>query len=609
MAHSTSSPRDDEAGRSPQQQVIDRLRFILLICSSVAALFTVRELLVSPETLGARFAVRLIGIGLAMVTLFVLSRPWAERLAWPLAIVSLSIGYILTALAGAVSPTHEYVTTAVVFVGAALTGATVMPWGFGAQCATALVGAAALAAGVLWKDGNLHVLATDPGAAVLIALVLSAITAREFDRHRAAVQRELRERRRAEEALRRLNVHLEDRVVERTTALQNVNDRMAAEVGERRRINDALRASEALLADTVDNSTAIVSLKDIRGRYLLVNREFERVLGHPRLTAVGRRDGDLFLPALAAQLGARDEQVLRAGAPVSFEQELLIGDLPRSYVCVKFPLHGADGAPYGVGSMATDITVLKQLQEELRRHQDELAHVLRLYTIGEMAAAMAHEINQPLCAITNYAQGGAIRLRGGSIDAAALLQAFEHISAEGLRAGQILRSVRSLVRREHGEETAVDVNLLAGEAVRMLEAQARLHGVTVRLEGGGGIPPVQANATQIEQVMVNLMLNGLQATAGAAHAKREVVVTTARSGDSVEVTVRDTGHGIVPAMAEKLFTPFATTKAHGLGLGLAISRSIVEQHGGRLWNPSDSGPGATFRFSLPLAAGEANAER
>src|SRR5262249_25674423 len=151
------------------------------------------------------------------------------------------------------------------------------------------------------------------------------------------------------------------------------------------------------------------------------------------------------------------------------------------------------------------------LQEELRRHQEELAHVLRLHTIGEMAAALAHEINQPLCAITNYAQGATHRMRGGIADAEELLYAFEQIAMEGLRAGQILRGIRGLVGREPEGEAAVDVDSLAGDAVRVLEAQARLHGVTVRLESNGPLPPIHANATQIEQVMVNLMLNGVQA--------------------------------------------------------------------------------------------------
>jgi two-component system sensor histidine kinase TtrS len=434
----------------------------------------------------------------------------------------------------------------------------------------------------------------------MMGFVLSAVIAREFERYRSA-------QRRAEAEVRQLNAALEIRVAERTAALQTVNDRLAGAIAERQRVNDALRASERLLADSVDHSSAIVSLKDIDGCYLLVNREFERLFGHQRLAVVGRRDEDLFAPDLAALLQARDDEVLASALPMSFEQDLPVGDDgTRSYVCVKFPLHGADGAPYGVGSMSTDITAVKQLQETLRRHQDELARVLRLHTVDEMAAAVAHEIHQPLCAITNYAQGGVRRLRTGDFHVAALLDAFERIAAEGLRAGQILRGIRSFIRRENDEDTVVDVRALAGEALRVLEPEARSHGVTVRLEDGEALPPVRGNAIQIEQVLVNLMLNGVQAVATDDCVRREVVVAATRSGDTVEVAVSDSGGGITADVANKLFSPFVTTKAQGLGLGLAISRAIVENHGGRLWATSMTKTGATFCFSLPLATAPGN---
>jgi PAS domain S-box-containing protein len=592
----------DGGRRSTRRHLVERLRFILLICAVLASCFAAREALSGPYPLGAQFAIRLLGIGLAIIALAVLKSSWTLRWAWPLAIGIISFAYLITASAGIVSPTHEYATTAMLFVGAGLVTATVMPWGLGPQSVTVLAGVSALAVGVIWKDGNLDVLATDPGAAMVMAFLLSLVTAREFDRYRVAHRRELLERRRADATVRRLNAHLEGRVAQRTAELQSANRQLAAEIDERRQAARAMRASQAQLADTLDNSTAIVSLKDIEGRYLLVNREFERLFGCRRQVVTGRTDADLFSGGLAERLRARDEDVARGGIPVSFEQELTVGDAPRSYVCVKFPLRGTDGVLYGVGSMATDITVLKQLQEELRRHQDELAHVLRLHTIGEMAAALAHEINQPLCAITNYAQGGVQRLRGNSVDPAALLQAFEHIAHEGLRAGEILRGIRGLVRRDAELDNSIDINALASEALRVLAPQARLHGVTVRLEGGGGIPPVHANPTQIEQVMVNLILNGVQAAAGADGARREVVVATTRNGDTVEVAVSDTGHGIAPGVAAKLFAPFVTTKARGLGLGLAISRSIIEHHGGRLWVAQSAEAGATFRFSLPILA-------
>lgn len=604
-----SSLLSESSGRSTRQHLIDRLRFILLVCAVVASGFAAREVVHNWNELGAQFALRIFGIALAIVGLVALKRPWAVRFAAPLTAAIIAFAYLLTALAGIVSPTHEYWTTAVLFVGAAMTTATVLPWGVASQTATVLVGALGLAAAVLWKDGSLDALATDPGAAVVMAFLLSVVTALEFHRYRQAHRRELQERERAEGAVRRLNSQLEQRVAERTAELQAANQQLATEIVERRKTAKAMRASQAQLADTVDNSTALISLKDLEGRYLLVNREFERLFACRRTVAVGRADSELFSIDLADRLGARDAEVLRTGAPVSFEQELTIGQAPGTYVCVKFPLRATDGSLYGVGSMATDITVLKQLQEELRQHQDELAHVLRMHTMGEMAAALAHEINQPLCAITNYAQGGVQRLRAEIIDPAALLEVFEQIAHEGLRAGQILRGIRSLVRREEVEETAIDVNVLASEALRMLEPQARLHGVTVRLEGGAGLPLVYANATQIEQVMVNLMLNGVQATAGSAGARREVVVVTERSGDAVEVTVRDTGDGIAPTVASKLFMPFVTTKARGLGLGLAISRSIIENHGGRLWAMPNSDTGTTFRFSLPVATEDATATR
>jgi PAS domain S-box-containing protein len=561
----------------------------------MASLFVVDELVTADRPLGAFFAFRVAGVVLPLLGCFVLSQRRVEAWAWPLTIAIVAFAYLFVAAAGMASPTGEYLTTAFLFVGAALLTATVLPWGWRPQGVTVAVGAVALMAAILRTDGSLAALTTDPAAVVMMGFVLSVVIAREFERYRSA-------QRRAEAEVRQLNAALEMRVAERTAALQTVNDRLAGEIGERLRVHDALRASQRLLADTVDHSSAIVSLKDINGRYLLVNREFERLFGHQRPAVVGRRDEDLFAPDLAALLQARDGEVLASAVPMSFEQDLPVSDDgTRSYVCVKFPLSGADGVPYGVGSMSTDITAVKQLQETLRRHQDELAGVLRLHTIDEMAAAVAHEIHQPLCAITNYAQGGVLRLQAGDFHAAALLDVFERIAAEGLRAGQILRGIRSFMRRESSEETAVDVRALAGEALRVLEPEARLHRVTVRLEDGEALPPVRANANQIEQVLVNLMLNGVQAVATDDCVRREVVVAATRSGDTVEVAVSDNGGGITADVATRLFSPFVTTKARGLGLGLAISRAIVENHGGRLWATSRAKAGAIFRFSLPLA--------
>ncbi len=512
------------------------------------------------------------------------------RWAWPLSIFIVSFTYVLTAIAGILSPTGEYATTAVLFIGAAMTTATIVPWGAIGQSITVFFGAASLGAAVIVAGESLAIVATDPGAATVLAFMLSVVTAYEVNRYRFGHRRELLQRLRGELAIKRLNAQLEQRVAERTAQL-------AHEAAER-------IESQRRLADTVDHSNAMISLKDPAGRYLLVNREFETILGLPRQQVIGHTDNELFAEDLAQRLELRDQEVLRSGEAVSFEQELPATGTLRSYVSVKFPLHDAHGATYGVGAVATDISRVKQLQDELRRHQDELAHVLRLHTITEMAAGLAHEINQPLCAITNYAQGGIQRLQGRGASPHDLIQVFQRIADEGLRAGDIIRGIRHLVQRA-GPNAPIDVNALAAEAVRLLESRARQRDVSVRLERAPWLPLVRADGTQIEQVILNLMLNGVEAIDETANGRREVVVTTRlRSGGGLEVAVSDTGIGIAPVVADRLFTPFVTTKAGGLGLGLAISRSIIELHGGRMWATPNADSGTTFGFWLPAGSDE-----
>ncbi len=465
MTHAT--PRlIEQAGYEPadlptRNLLVRRVRLMLAVCFLGGVVFGTNDLLAwRPEMLPS-FLGKLVGMTLATGAFVLIGREWAMRRAWAVSVFVLAVCYVVAGADRILLPDREYQTTAVLFVGAALTTSVLVPWGVLGQLITVAVGAACLALAVLARDGHLGALATDPGAAVVVAFLLSLAFAREMNRHRHGHRRQLLERRRAEGRFRRLARRLEHRVVERTAALE---------------------------------------------------------VAH----------------------------------------------------------------------------------EALRRHQAELAHALRLHTMGEMAAALAHEINQPLCAITNYAQGGVQRLRGGEVEPAVLRSVFEEIARQGLRAGEVLQGIRKLVQRETSVSDDVDVNALAAEAVRLLEPQARRHGVSVRLEGASPLPPVQADGTQIEQVMLNLMLNGVEAAATAGKRPREVVVATAVHQDAVEVAVRDSGGGLAPAVQRRLFEPFVTTKTNGLGLGLAISRSIVELHGGKLWASSPPGAGATFRFFLPL---------
>ena len=246
------------------------------------------------------------------------------------------------------------------------------------------------------------------------------------------------------------------------------------------------------------------------------------------------------------------------------------------------------------------------LETQARQHQAEVAHAARLSTLGGMAAGLAHELNQPLAAVVSYARGCARRLEQGEIPKAALLEVLEEISAQALRAGEVLRRIRDFLRGESRREP-VDLNDVVRRALRFAEAEARR--AEVRLELGLSPEPLQieVDPIQIEQVILNLVQNGFEVMASNNGTERVLAIGTRRlSGDTVEVSVRDTGSGVPTDVAPRLFDPFFSTKPDGLGLGLSISRTIVEAHGGRLWaTPTPGARGTVFRFTLRTAGGAA----
>jgi signal transduction histidine kinase len=249
------------------------------------------------------------------------------------------------------------------------------------------------------------------------------------------------------------------------------------------------------------------------------------------------------------------------------------------------------------------------VEEELRvrQHQAGLAHAARLSTLGGMAAGLAHEINQPLSAIVSYASGSARRIRAGEIEPAALLSVVDSIASEALRAAETLRRIREFVRSSEATRTRADLNALVREALYFAEAEARELGVTLRLALTMAPLDVEVDPIQLEQVFLNLVRNGFESMADGQPAPREVTIETAASDGAVEVVVRDTGIGVPPESAHRLFEPFFTTKREGLGLGLPISRSIVEAHGGELWASPSAPRGTAFHVRLPGVRGNRHA--
>ncbi len=246
-----------------------------------------------------------------------------------------------------------------------------------------------------------------------------------------------------------------------------------------------------------------------------------------------------------------------------------------------------------------------QAQEQLGRHREELARVSRLSTMGEMASSLAHELNQPLAAIANYVGGCQRRLRSGVWNQEELLVAMEETAVQAGRAGQIVRNLRDFVAKGEMDRTRVDVNRVVEAAVDLMAGEATVRGVLVRVEAGQGLPAVLADAIQIEQVIVNVLRNALEAMSDASCERREVEIRTrSHAPDMVEVGVRDSGPGLPPDAGSQVFEAFFTTKPEGMGMGLSISRSIIEAHRGRLWVTPNEDRGVTFHFTLPASRGE-----
>lgn len=240
----------------------------------------------------------------------------------------------------------------------------------------------------------------------------------------------------------------------------------------------------------------------------------------------------------------------------------------------------------------------RQARRELRRRQAELAHVQRVGTMGQMAAQLAHELTQPLGAIANFAAGARRRLVAQGADPE-LVAAIDHIATEALRAGTIIRRLRAFIRKDVPQRSSVDINELVREVAELVRGEAREHGIRVELRCAAGLPPVEVDAVQIEQVLLNLVRNALDALRDGGGAAALLRIETQPAGPTgVEVAVHDSGPGIPATVAARIFEPFHTTKPSGLGMGLAISRSIIEAHGGRLWLCPDGDRGATFRFTL-----------
>jgi len=246
-----------------------------------------------------------------------------------------------------------------------------------------------------------------------------------------------------------------------------------------------------------------------------------------------------------------------------------------------------------------DITLQKKAEEEAKRHQLEMAHMARLLSVGEMASGLAHEINQPLAAIINYCRGTLRRVDEGRADEETTHNAMRLITRQAKRAAEIVRRMRSFVKKTEYQRIEFPVNDACREISHFLHQEAIDHNITFDFRLDEKDPHLLADKIQIEQVLLNLMRNAIEAYSDCDKRYRPVIITSRSTDSYIHIEIEDQAKGIDRESLDKLFEPFYTSKANGLGMGLAISRTIIETHGGQLWAESDGETGTRFNLKLP----------
>ena len=268
------------------------------------------------------------------------------------------------------------------------------------------------------------------------------------------------------------------------------------------------------------------------------------------------------------------------------------------------PVFDVEGRFFGYRGTATDVTALiraEQAEQALRKAQAELAHVTRVTMLGELTASIAHEVNQPLAAVVANAEASLRWLNREQPDLAAARRSVEWVINDGCRASDVIRRVRALAKKSDMETARLDLNHVVNEAITLVERELIKHRVSLRTELAPALPEILGDRVQLQQVIINLLINGIEAMAPVTDRRRELLIRSGKSDtDQLILSITDSGIGISADNANRLFNAFFTTKSSGLGMGLSICRSIVEAHGGRMSASNNEGPGATFQLVLPL---------
>ena len=411
----------------------------------------------------------------------------------------------------------------------------------------------------------------------------------------------------------RVASELDLRVAQRTTELAAANEELRKEIADRKHAEEDLRSSEERHRVIVEAANDAVVSMDERGAILLANAATRRIFGYDPIEIVGK-PMTMLMPEMMRKLHEN-----------GFKRYLATGKRHLNWQGVEVTAQRKDGQEFPVevsfGELTSDghkvftgfirdISERKQAEDQLRASernlqltQAELARVSRLTTMGELAASIAHEVNQPLTAVINNGSACLRLLANNNLEPEVLRRALEGIIADGTRASTVLARIRAFIKKEPAEKSELDINEVIQEVLVLAGRELYENQVLPDHQLKTDLPSVLADRVQLQQVLLNLIMNGIEAMAAVTDRPRLLGVQSRidESGD-VLVAVSDSGTGFGLEL-DRVFNPFFTTKANGMGMGLSISRSLVESHGGRLWAAPNSPHGAVFSFTLPATGG------
>ena len=406
----------------------------------------------------------------------------------------------------------------------------------------------------------------------------------------------------ATESLRRARDDLKRTVQE----LRSTNEVLQAASRERERAEESLRRSESYLAEAQRLTHTGSWVWQVTGRTALhLSEEWYRLYGFdPEKGPPGWEERlHRIHPEDRANWQGAIDQAIAETSDYEVEFRILLPDGTVKYLhTVGHPVLNSSGDLVEFVGSSTDITERRRAEESLRQAQADLAHINRMTTMGELTASLAHEVNQPIAAANTNANTCLRWLAGDSPNIEEARAAAMRIVKDAKRAGEIIFRVRQLFQRGTSQRQLVDVNEIIREMIVLLHGETTRYNIVIGTDLVADLPRVMADRVQLQQVLMNLMINGIEAMKDA-NGTRELAIRSQRmQNEEVVVSVSDSGVGLPPQQTEQIFNAFFTTKPHGTGMGLRISRSIIESHDGRLWAADNSPRGASFYFTLPTKA-------